>query len=185
MLSAKSWRLPNRSSRSRVVEWKAAAALALARAISGVTQSAPSIRSQTIRCPASSTTAIATLKPSACAWATPRSTQARARSRVSATSGDLHPDVAALDRDGIRVDPPAARRHHTLPGTQVEHPAVPGTREPRAGQSPFAEGAALMRALVAAREHLVTDPREYDAGAVGLDQLELARRQVVEPADVV
>src|SRR4029434_8092814 len=143
------------------------------------------IRSQTIRCRASSTTAIATWKPSACAWATPRSTQARARSRVSATSGDLHPDVTALDRDGIGVDTPAARGHHALAGAQVEHPAVPGTGEPRAGQPPLAEGAALMRAFVAARAHLVPEPRQSEWGAIGLDQLQLAGRQVVEAADMV
>src|SRR5881409_3055324 len=81
-LSAKSIRLVKRSSRSSVVARNPAAALALARAISGVTQSAPSIRSQTTRCPASSTTAIATLKPSASAFLNPRSMHVRARSRV-------------------------------------------------------------------------------------------------------
>src|SRR5438552_3218533 len=49
-------RFVNRSSRSSVDAWNPAAALALARAISGVTQSAPSIRSHAIRWPASSTT---------------------------------------------------------------------------------------------------------------------------------
>src|SRR2546423_1534299 len=56
------------------------------------------MRSHTTRWPASSTTAIATLNPSACALAKPRSTLSRARARVSAMSGGLDPDLAGFDR---------------------------------------------------------------------------------------
>src|SRR6266850_6341535 len=82
-LSAKSMRLVKRSSRSSVVARKPAAALALARAISGVTHKAPSMRSQATRWPASSTTAMATLKPRASAFLNPRSMHVRAGSRVT------------------------------------------------------------------------------------------------------
>src|SRR5439155_6310248 len=182
-LSAKSWRLANRSSRSSVVAPNAADALAFARAISGVTQSAPSIRSQATRWPASSTTAIATLKPSVCARVKPRSMHSRAWRRLSATSRYLDPDLAVLDGHGVRRHRAAARGHEARARPHVVHPAVPGAREPAARQLAFAERAALMDALVVARVDLVVDARQHDARSARVDELDLARRELVQPGD--
>src|SRR5438874_12121489 len=133
-LSAKSRRLVNRSSRSRVVARKPAAALALARAISGVTQRAPSMRSHTIRCPASSTTAMATLKPSSCARLRPRSTQVRARSRVIALTTPRPRSRRSRGARGTSAPPRRGRGRRTAPcerrtssratGTPVARPTV-------------------------------------------------------------
>src|SRR5919201_5052922 len=117
-LSANSMRFVKRSSRSRVVARKPAAAFALARAISGVTQSAPPMRSHTTRCPASSTTAMATLKPSSCARLRPRSTHARARSRVIA----------------LTTGPPRSRHFRGAPDTSVRTRRGRETRTGRCGR---------------------------------------------------
>src|SRR5262245_13511635 len=177
---ANSWRAPpNRPSRSSVLARNAAAALALARAISGVTQRAPSIRWQATRWPPSSTTATATWKPSSRALAHPRSMHATDCARVSATSGPpgctshfrlprvsgylelrnsrsrprvsghVQPHVARLDPHGVTRHRVAASRHQTGPGADVELPAVPRARQPRAAEPSLAEWPPLVGAHLA------------------------------------
>src|SRR5262245_16376887 len=141
------------------------------------------MRSQTTRCPASSTTAIATLKPSACALAKPRSTLSRARARVSAMSGDLDPDLAALDRDRVGDDRPAPRGHQAGPGFEVEHPPVPWTGQAGARQPSLTERTTLMDTLVGAREDVVVDARQHDPGAIGLHQGRLTRPEFLQAGD--
>src|SRR5512145_113060 len=126
---------------------------------------------------------MATLNPSVCAWTRPRSMHARARSRVRDMSGNLDPDLAALDRHRIAGHPRAPRGHHALAGPYVVHPAVPGTGEPRAREPPLAERPALVGALVVACEDFVSNPRQHDGYAVGLDQLQLSALELIQTRD--
>src|SRR6185369_9445029 len=157
-LPAKSWRALNRASRSWVLDRKAAAALALARAISGVTQSAPSIRWQATRCPASSTTAMATRKPSSSAFASPLSMHSMAVVSVTIVepplgcprvSGHVHEDVVAVDANRVGRNGGATRGKGALARPDIEHPAVPGTGEPGPAELALAQRAASMRADIA------------------------------------
>src|SRR2546427_12097507 len=117
---------------------------------------------------------MATLNPSARASTSPRSMHSRARSRVSAISGDLHPDLSALDRHGITGDARAARGHHTLARPHVVHPAVPGTGEPSTREPSLAEGTALVCTLVTARQDHVMAPTEHNSRASRIVQAHMA-----------
>lgn len=107
-----------------VVARKAALALALARAISGVTQNASSMRWQATRWPASSTTAMATLNPSSRALAIPLSMQSRAFRSVNAISGHLHPDLVGFDADAIGRDGEQGRHSSVNPFEAILCPTI-------------------------------------------------------------
>src|SRR5947208_3440258 len=134
-------------------------------------------------CPASSTTAIATLKPSAWALVKPRSMHARARVSVSVmavSSGDFHPDLAGFDAGRIAGDAVAAPGQDALARPDVVHPAVPRTREPHAREPALGERTALVRAGVLAGEDVVPHARQAEAEPVRLDERRPARRNVVQ-----
>src|SRR5215470_190423 len=154
---------------SSVVVRKAAAALALARAISGVTHSAPSMRWHATRCPASSTTAMATRNPRSCAFASPRAMHSRAAVKVmmleppkrERVSWHLHEDLLAVDAYRVRRDRCAPCGKRARARADVEHPAVPGAGESCSAELALAQRTAPVGADVAARVHGFTRPREY------------------------
>ena len=174
-LPPKSWRALNRASRSWVLAWKAAAALALARAISGVTQSAPSIRSQATRWPGlvhhgdgHPEADLLRLRQSLAmhSMAVVASRHRRASDvceRVMARPRDVVLPRREPRRTAMAVPRPGK---HALARPDVEHPAVPRAGEPRPGELALAQRAALVRADVAAGVDVVSGAGQDDAHAV-------------------
>src|SRR5256885_152981 len=101
--------------------------------------------------------------------------------RRPARSRQLDPDVAALDAGRIGRDSPTTGGHQALAGTDVEHPAMPGTRQPRARELAVAQRAAVVGAAVFAGVDGVAGPDENDPQALRFDELGLAGRHLVEP----
>src|SRR2546430_1621356 len=127
------------------------------------------MRAQARRCAASSTTAIATLKPSAWALVKPRSMHARARVSVSVmavSSGDFHPDLAGFDTGRVAGDAVAAPGQDALARPDVVHPTVPRTGEPDAREPALGERPAPVRSSVLAGDAVYLHPRQHVAEPV-------------------
>src|SRR5215211_6735095 len=103
-----------------------------------------------------------------------------------AMSVDLQLDDAALDRHGERVDGDVRRQCQGLSGAQVEARAVARALD-RTGflvELALDQVAVVVRAAVLDREDRAAAVEDADLELVPLDELALARRELVESADV-
>src|SRR5712692_6443295 len=128
----------------------------------------------------SSTTAIATRKPSSRALAAPLSMHSRACLRVSAMSWHLHDDVVGFHPHFVEWHARATPGEGALSRPHVVNPAVPRAGEAGSAELALAQRTPFVGACIAAGVDPIADPGENDPGAVEFDEPGLARRHLLE-----
>src|SRR5262245_16430874 len=161
-------------------------------AISTPVSRAPVIRCSAMGCPPSSHTQMVSRAPISFALVSAASSTMHASSSVSRLtviippflSGDrswqVHPDGLAVDAHGIGCDGGAAGWEETLTRPHVEHPAVPGTGEPRPGQLALVERTALVGARGRAGVHTLACAHQDHTGPVQFVERAAAHRELRE-----